>query len=92
MAHCTVDPACPCPCVLQFYVDDLSVSAFEDVHKEVGFYPSSTPCTNASGEHTQKLTAPKAAGQSGAAHATPARLPMLPLLAAAAAGLAHALS
>jgi capsule biosynthesis phosphatase len=28
----------------QFYIDDLAVSAFHDLHKAIGFYPGAPPC------------------------------------------------
>ena len=31
----------------QFYIDDLAISAFHDLHKALGFYPGAPPCENA---------------------------------------------
>jgi len=73
----------------QFYIDDLAVSAFRDLYKEVGFYPGAPNCTAAS---SSKVAAPRTP-----AVAAPAPLPKrtsswatyaLVAVASAAAGVA----
>lgn len=68
----------------QFYIDDLAVSAFHDLHKAIGFYPGAPPCEGAPAAAAPVTPAPPwpVALPTGAA---PARA-WLPLAAAFGAG------
>merc|ERR1712087_242762 len=67
----------------QFYIDDLAVSAFRDLHRETGFYPGSSRCTPAA---AAAPSAPKPTLTASPPHRTSSTSwPLLILVSVAAA-------
>ena len=70
-----------------FYVDDDSVSAFSDLHKEIGLYPNAPRATPDGNAGASDEPMPRRLPQEAAAAAARAPL-VLPVLLAAAVGVA----
>lgn len=70
-----------------FYVDDDSVSAFSDLHKEIGLYPNAPRATPDGTAGASDEPMPRRQPQKAAAATARAPL-LLPVLVAAAAGVA----
>ncbi len=70
-----------------YYVDDLAVSAFRDLHKELGFYPASPTCTQPTAAAPRRGPPPTATlAAPPAEHAPPPPRPLLQLLLATGLG------